>query len=843
MTDSKLPTLLQKGFIVPTAKMIKKDKDLLKNKISIDYILEFISDRILDKSGNIKKKPKCIGDKVIILKSGTGTGKSTVLPPYIYKLFNDRVKRNIAITQPRVLTAIDIPTNLPEYYPYLTIGKNLGYNTGSYKRIPSDNGIIFMTTGILLQQLNILTDDEFINKYSFILIDEVHDRNIDIDLTLFLLKKFLSNNYDNPKCPIIILMSATFEPKLFINYFNCPSKNYISITGSTYLIEDNYIKYDAVDYIKKAIDIAEELHIKNIDDIDDNSLFRDIIIFVSGMGPSKKIIEALHKFNSNILTKSFDEINKYIDNKPKEDRIHGGGYKNYFIAPIELSSGSFGLAGKEYQNLFSEINNITVPIYNLTSKGNIDINSVKMEVIPTRRIIISTPVAETGVTIDTLKYCIDTGMVTSVEFNPDYGNNLLLKKPVTQGMATQRRGRVGRKSPGFWYPCYTKESYDRLQTDQFAEILSTDITLALLNILIIENDTVIETNKNLKINKELIDNKNLFNINNITDDNYYFLQHDKKLNTSDIDFIENPSSQSLSYSYEKLYGLGFINSNYQPTIIGFYGNKLRKISIENIKLIFAGYAYGANVLDLITIISFLSVRSTDICEKKYVPINPFSKISDDKYEFYNKIVIGDSFINLLFIWYTFSSKIDKIIQNKSISKNKLLKNKLLLELYLTDWCIENKIKYTGLLKVISFRDDVIESFLAIGLNPYYNGLNIDRSEYNLLELFKNNLNDGIAEIIKIKKCIYEGYKFNLCVWNNKYKKYFLYHRNIPIFIKSNVISRMGDDAIQTNPNFIILSDIIFKTSFMDHNLYEFTSNGYISVMDTYIDVDLNFLSS
>ena len=58
--------------------------------------------------------------------------------------------------------------------------------------------------------------------------------------------------------------------------------------------------------------------------------------------------------------------------------------------------------------------------------------------------------------------------------------------------------------------------------------------------------------------------------------NIIYIDHYKSLNTSSIDFLENPSAQSLSYSYEKLYGLGFIDVNYNPTAIGFYGNKLRK---------------------------------------------------------------------------------------------------------------------------------------------------------------------------------------------------------------------------------------------------------------------------
>ena len=135
-----------------------------------------------------------------------------------------------------------------------------------------------------------------------------------------------------------------------------------------------------------------------------------------------------------------------------------------------------------------------------------------------------------------------------------------------------------------------------------------------------------------------------------------------------------------------------------------------KISVENIKFILSGYCFGANVLDLITIVSFLSVGLMDICERKYKPINPFSKVSEAQYDFYHKIVIGDSFIDLLFIWYLFSQEIGKCI-NKKVSEKKM-----------EEWCKLRKIKYIGILRVIAFRDDLIESFISIGLNPYYNGL-------------------------------------------------------------------------------------------------------------------------
>ena len=831
------PTLLTKGNIVPNPNASKKEKDRIKNMVSIDYITDFISDRIPDLSGKVKIKPTKPGDRVIVLKSGTGTGKSTVIPPTLYNLFMDRTKKSIAVTQPRVLTSIDIPTGLPEFYDYLEMGVNLGYNTGSYKRIPTDKGVIFMTTGVLLQQMNVMNSIQFMNKYSFILVDEVHDRDINIDITLYMIKKFLQEFYEDPKCPMIILMSATFKQETFIEYFDCSPDNAITVTGATFPIQDNFLKYDSSDFIKKVISIAEEIHIKNLKDITDNSLYRDIIIFVNGAGPAKKIIEALHLFNANVL--SGNNIQKYIDDKlsdekppetkPSESKSSekkiGGG--NYYVAPIDLSSMSFGLAGSEYQKLFSAIEDIKVPVFKMNN-GKLDIFSIKEMVVPSRRIIVSTPVAETGVTIETLKYCIDTGLVTSVEFNPDYGTKLLLAKPVTRGMATQRRGRVGRKSPGNWYACYTKETYDKLQEDQFAEILSTDITLLLLNIIIKECDTKLEKN-----DEELSKiPQNLFKINDFESDRYYFIENYKKLNTASIDFLESPSAQSLSYSFEKLYVLGFIDNDYFPTAIGYYGNKLRKISLENIKMIMSGYAHGANIIDLITMSVLL--ESKDLCARKFQPVNPFN-IDDKHYQFYNKVIIGDSFINLLFLWYMFSDLLDSLL------KHKIKKSNDINEIKIREWCSERKLDYDSILKVIADRDDIINSFISVGLNPYYNGLGIDYVDYHLLNIIKNNLDDGLHEIKKIKKCIYEGYKLNLCVWHNTYKKHFLHNKNVPIMIRSQIMSRMGDDAIQRNPNFLILSNIIFKKGFTGE--YEFASGGYVSIMDSFVNVDLGLVSS
>jgi HrpA-like RNA helicase len=844
---SSLPTLMRKGYIVPNAKLSAAEKERINNMVSIEYILNFISDRIPVQKGVAPKKPPTkLGDKVIVLKSDTGSGKSTVLPPELYKMFMERTRKNIAITQPRVLTAMDIPVGLPRYHPSLKMDINVGYNTGTYKRLPSDKGLIFMTPGIILQQLIIMEDEDFLKKYQFILVDEVHERSIEIDSLLYMLKKLLENNWKNTDCPMIILMSATFRPDLFMNYYGCPSENFIQVVGKTFPIEENYAPYDVPDYSLYAIDKAEELHINNIADLVDDNEFRDILIFVQTEPQVKKIIKALHVFNSNVLDKPFDEAKAYLENK-KRNKTGGApdaSDPRYYIAPISLTGKSFYKNGVEYQNLFSNIDDISMPIYKSISATAVDEKSIVKWVKPSRRIIVATNIAETGVTIETLKYCIDTGYVFGVSFNPEYGATLLINKNITKSMAIQRRGRVGRKSPGNWYACYTKETFNALIDDQFSAILLDDITGTILNIIFKETESSIVDVKDMSMIADIKkrDDNGLFQINYISNPEWVALSNIKKLNFSAVDLLEIPSSQALVYAFEKLYGLGLIDSQYKPTSLGYYANKIRKLPIESVRMILAGYSYGANILDLITIAAFLSVRRHDIFARKYKPINPFDKaVSESDFEFYNKIVIADEFIECVYVWELFSEFINTYIDtiHKKVKKGSPYEFSVNA---LEAWCDDRKIVYDKLIQVVAVRDELIENLIAIGLNPYYNGLGIEQGKYNLLNITRSGLSDGIAEIKKLKQCILDGYRFNLATWDQSTFSYILCHRKIPVSVRdSNIIGRMGDDAKQRGPLFIVVDSISAFEKMDKSGLYEFSSKT-VSVMDGYIDVDTEFLN-
>ena len=842
--EKNLPTLLRKGYIKPNdkLKLSKSTINTISNTRGIDYIINFISDRTPSVAGSNPKIPaKSLGGRVIVLKSDTGSGKSTVLPPFLYEKLQLRTNKNIAVTQPRVLTAIDIAEGLPDNYSFLKLDDNLGYTTGDFKRIPLNKGVIFMTVGILLRNLQESTDEDFMKKYSFILIDEVHDRDLGVDTSIYLLKKLLETNYKNVNCPMIILMSATFDPNIFMDYFGCPDENFIQVIGSTFPIEKNFLKFDTPNFLQYAINKAEELHISNISDIDNNSKFRDIIIFVSGKGPADEILGKLHLFNAKVLSKPFSQVLKYLDDKKKNEKIGGAEDSRYYIAPINLNRKTFNEGAGEYQNMFSDINNITIPIYKFNENGVIDLNTITHWVKPTRRIIIATPIAETGVTIETLKYCIDTGFLTDVTFNPDFAVDTMLIKNVTRGMATQRKGRVGRKSEGFWYPCYTEDAFNALEIDQFAQILNSDITAELLGIFIKETESEIVENKQQNKSKKIIYDNNLFKTNYVTDTNYYQLQNLKQLNISSIDFLESPSASALVYSAEKLYGLGFIDSQYNPTLLGIYANGMQKISMESRRMLFAGYAHGANIIDLITIISFIEVKRMNIFKRKYTPINIFpKKLNEKDYEFYYKIIIGDEFIEYLLIWEMYSEMLDTMLNETKARADKGKPYNFDVS-EIEQWFIDRKLIYSGITEVTVVRNEIIDILISKGLNPYWNGLGIEKGSYNLLTMFRENLEEFVAEVKKIKLCIVDGFRFNIIIWDNTSKKYILQHRNIPIQIRNNVLSRMGDDAVQTNANFLISSNIMFRQSQNDKDTYQFENTGSISILDT-LDIDLEFLN-
>lgn len=732
-----------------------------------DYILDWFSQRIPIRSGGIPMiKPSSPGDKILILRSGTGSGKSTTLGPELYLRFKDAVGKNIAVTQPRILTAVAITSDIVEFYTDIKLGENIGYQTSLYTYKPK-KGIIFMTIGTLTQQLKVMSDEEFMNKYSFIIIDECHDRSTEMDLALSLAKQLIHRNYKHSSCPFLILTSATFDVEKYSDYFGTDRKQIIDVEGLNYPIKVNFTKTDVANVITAAVNTALDIHKKNTADY--TSRFTDILIFVYGGLPSQAIVMALKKANAEL-------------------------HDNHFI-PLLLTSATYKKGDRDYQNIFKPLKSMQVDL-----DGKI--------VTPNRRIIVSTNVAETGVTIDTLKYVIDTGYENFSMFNPVMAVSGLVPKAITRASALQRKGRCGRRDVGEWYPLYTEECYNAMLSDPFPSIISEDISNFMLGIIIKyvypSWDGIIQPN---------IPTVQQFDINK-------------------IDLLDFPAVDSIQHALEKLFVLGLIDHNYVPTIMGLAAVSMTRIDVESMRMIMAGYRHGANILDLITIAAFMFVGKRDYIDrrakKKYDYGSVFQK-DEKQLIYYDKLFIADDFIQAIFIWNDFMEQVQ--VMKKKLSIN-----------HVKTWCKENGLVYKGLLTIIEQRDDMIAAFIqSIGLDPFYNGSNL--TAYNLRDIFRTDFSMGLEEIRKLKSSIYEGFRLNMATWDNEKNSYFMDATHSRIRVYSDVVKELPRHAsfIQRQPKKIIVRRLQMEENRFN-GLYQFVAER-VSVMDGYIDIDETFINS
>lgn len=764
-------TMLQTGKIKILPHYTETDKQRIESMTAKDYIMSWFVKRTSVRAGiSPSIKISSLNDKILILKAGTGSGKSATLGPELYKNFFNISKKDIAVTQPRILTTMEIPTDITKIHPYMTMGKNIGYQTGDFSYKPVKGGVVFMTTGVLVQQLKTMTDDEFIQKYSFIIIDECHDRSLDMDLLLYLTKSFMKKNYKRPECPFLILTSATFDTEKYANYFNVDVKNIIEVEGLNYPIEHVFPSVDVTNYVEGAINTALSIHVKETDDYKDNNKFTDILIFVYGNAPLVEIASALNKHNKKLKD-------------------------NHFVV-IELNRNIFTKGDVMYRNIFKPLTSINVVLD-------------KKIVIPKRRIIVSTNIAETGVTIDTAKYLIDTGYENVSIFNPTFSASSLIPKPETRASALQRRGRVGRRGPGKWYPMFTEKSFNAMDQNKYPDIITSDMTKTMLGIMV-------------KMCYPKWDG---------------ILSEAKASEPFDLDslnLLDYPSTETISYLLEKMFVLGLIDAHMIPTTIGLAVNLVAKVSIESIRMILAGYQYGANILDLITIASFMEFSKRDYTNtKSKISYNYASIFKKDENElkFYNRFFISDDFIETLFIW------------GDLIEQIKLMKKELSIN-HIKKWCKLNGLVYKGILSVISMRDSLIETFIqTLGLDPYYNGLGIGKDIYSLKKILQTNFSLGMTEIKKIKSCIYEGYRLNVATWNEQRSAYYFDYIHQKVKISSKLIKPLPvhDTIKQIRPKKIIVKERRLEENVFS-KVYEFKADT-ISSMDGFVDIDETYIVS
>ncbi len=350
------------------------------------------------------------GNRVVVIEAPTGSGKTTQIPQILF--YGGAVVRDIiGVTQPRRIAAYSVSKRIASEMNH-PIGALVGYKI-RFEDVTSQNTQIkIMTDGILLEELR---NDPLLKKYSIMIVDEAHERSLNIDFILGLLKEILAIREDFK----VIISSATINAKLFSSYFN--NAPVISIETKPYPIEIKYRplnkKMDYEEMLQEIDDIVREIEISKEDG--------DILIFLAGEDAIKACIKRLAAINSELKG-------------------------NFALLPLYAR-----LSPEEQEKVFDEF------------PGK-------------RKIIVSTNIAETSITIENIKFVIDSGLSKINYYNPRTLTSYLELKPISKASCNQRTGRTGRTGPGTVYRLYSKIDYESREDFTKAEIYRKDLSEVIL---------------------------------------------------------------------------------------------------------------------------------------------------------------------------------------------------------------------------------------------------------------------------------------------------------------------------------------------------------------------------
>lgn len=351
-------------------------------------------------------------NRVLILCGETGSGKTTQLPKLCVLAGRGR-KGMIAHTQPRRIAASSIAKRLAEETG-TELGQWVGFKIRFTDRTQHGAQVKLMTDGILLAETQ---GDPLLKAYDTIIIDEAHERSINIDFLLGYLKGLLKKRPDLK----VIVTSATIDSERFAKHFADEKGRpapVLTVSGRTYPVEIRYRP------------------IEDEDETDDKSLM-------------------------NAISDACDELTR-----------EGPGDILVFL-PGEREIREAAEALMRSQPPTTEI----LPLYARLSAAE---QEKVFKTSDKRRIVLSTNVAETSITVPGIHYVVDTGLARVKRYSYRNKVDQLLIEPVSQASANQRSGRCGRVADGICIRLYSEEDFARRSAFTDSEIMRTNLASAIL---------------------------------------------------------------------------------------------------------------------------------------------------------------------------------------------------------------------------------------------------------------------------------------------------------------------------------------------------------------------------
>ena len=364
-------------------------------------------------------------NQILVLVGETGSGKTTQIPQFL--LFDEQPHQKgtmIACTQPRRVAATSVAARVAQEMD-VTLGQEVGFCI-RFDDNTSDKTILkYMTDGMLLREA--MTDPK-LSRYSAIVLDEAHDRTLATDILMGLIKQIALRRRDLK----VVVMSATLDAAKFQKYFdNAPL---MSVPGRTFPVEIYYTPEPENDYLEAAIRTALQIHT-----CEDEG---DILLFLTGEEEIEEACRRIRQEGESLHRQSPSSIGEL------------------YVVPLYSS-----LPPNQQQKIFD-----LAP----KSDGNGP---------PGRKIVVSTNIAETSLTIDGIVYVIDPGFSKQKVYNPRIRVESLLVSPISRASAQQRAGRAGRTRPGKCFRLYTEKSFlNDLEENTHPEILRSNLGSTILQL-------------------------------------------------------------------------------------------------------------------------------------------------------------------------------------------------------------------------------------------------------------------------------------------------------------------------------------------------------------------------
>ena len=358
-------------------------------------------------------------NQVVIIAGETGSGKTTQIPKICLDIGRGR-RGMIGHTQPRRLAARTVAERIADEVGQ-KIGESVGYAIRFDDKVGQHTAVKIMTDGILLAEMQ---RDRFLNAYDTIIIDEAHERSLNIDFILGYLKRLLPKRPDLK----VIITSATIDPERFAHHFADRDGNpapVVEVSGRTYPVE---IRYRPLVRMQGDKEVA-------VDELD---------------GLTHALDELMNEGPGDILCFFAGER----DIRDAMDAIVARKYKDVEVTPL------FGrLSNAEQHRVFS------------SHRG--------------RRIVLATNIAETSLTVPGIHYVVDTGLARISRYSNRTKVQRLPIEPISQASANQRSGRCGRVANGIAIRLYSEEDFEARPEFTDPEIHRTNLASVILQMALL----------------------------------------------------------------------------------------------------------------------------------------------------------------------------------------------------------------------------------------------------------------------------------------------------------------------------------------------------------------------